>query len=166
MGGVDLLDGLLSYYRIQVKSKKWYNSLIWHFLDIACIQAWLFYQKDAAVAHFMSLKPFKMSITESLLRQRKATRGIPPRSSTDTSHSAKAKKGPAKLIPNRAIRTDGYKHWPEFCKTKGHCQNPECKGIPRVKCTKCNVRLFYNKSQFFQKVSRVNYLIKISIKDR
>jgi len=26
MGGVDLLDGLLSYYRIPVKSKKWYRS--------------------------------------------------------------------------------------------------------------------------------------------
>ena len=84
-----------------------------------------------------------MSITESLLRQRKATRGRLPRSSIDTSHSAKAKKGPAKPVPNRAIRTDGYKHWPEFCKTKGDCRNPECKGILRVKSTKCDVRLCF-----------------------
>ena len=111
MGGVDLLDGLLSYYRIPVKSKKWYRRLIWHFFNVACVQAWLFYKKDAAAASFISLKPFKMSIPESLLRQRKATRGRPPRSSIDASHSAKAKKGPAKAIPNRSIRTDGYKHW-------------------------------------------------------
>ena len=55
----------------------------------------------------------------------------------------KLKKGPAKPVPNRAIRTDGYKHWPEFCKTKGDCRNPECKGILRVKSTKCDVRLCF-----------------------
>ena len=121
MGGVDLLDGLLSYYGIPVKSKTSYHRLIWNFLDVACVQAWLFKMKDAVAANFMSLKPFKTSIAESLLRQRKVTRGIPPRSSIDVSHSAKAKKGPAKPIPNRSIRTDGYQHWSEFCKTKGHC---------------------------------------------
>ena len=71
MGEVDLLDGLLSYYRIPVKSKKWYHRLIWHFLDVACVQAWLFYRKDADAKDGMSLKPFKMSIAESLLKQRK-----------------------------------------------------------------------------------------------
>ena len=43
MGGVNLL----SYYRIPVKFKKRYHCLIWHFLDVACIQIWL-YKKDAA----------------------------------------------------------------------------------------------------------------------
>ena len=112
MGGLDVLDSLLSYYLIPVKPKKWYHRLIWHLLDVACIQAWLFYKKDAAAASFMSLKPFKMLIAESMLCQKNATRGRPPRLSTDASHSAKAKKGPAKPIPSRSIRTDGYKHWP------------------------------------------------------
>ena len=79
MGGVDLLDGLLSYYGIPVKSKTSNHRLIWNFLDVACVQAWLFKKKDAVAANFMSLKPFKTSIAESLLRQRKVTRGIPPR---------------------------------------------------------------------------------------
>ena len=43
MGGVNLL----SYYRIPVKFKKRYHCLIWHFLNVACIQIWL-YKKDAA----------------------------------------------------------------------------------------------------------------------
>ena len=71
MGGVDLLDGLLSYYRIPVKFKKWYHHLIWHFLDVACVQAWMFYRKDTDAKDRMSLKTFKMSIAESLLKQRK-----------------------------------------------------------------------------------------------
>ena len=86
-----------------------------------------FYKKDAAAASFMSVQLFKMLIPESLLRQRKATRGRPPRSSIDATHSAKVKKGPPKPMPNRSIRTDGYKHWPEFRETKGRCQNPGCK---------------------------------------
>ena len=35
MGGVDLLDQLLSYYRIFIKSKKWTLRFIFHFIDLA-----------------------------------------------------------------------------------------------------------------------------------
>ena len=141
MGGVDLLDGLLSYYHIPVKSKKWYHRLIWHFLDVACVQAWLFYGKDACGSKFLSLKCFKNSIADSLLHQRKAKRGRPSTSSIDAVHSAKVSKDPTKSIPNKSIRSDGYEHWPELSETKGRCRYPGCKGIPKVKCTKCDVRL-------------------------
>ena len=150
MGGVDLLDGWLSYYRILAKSKKWYHHLIWHFLDVACVQAWLSYRKDADAKDGMSLKPFKMSITES--NQRKAKRGRPSTTSIDADHAAKAQRGSAKPVPNKSVRTDGYEHWPEFSETKGRCRNPGCKGIPKVKCTKCGVRLcFTTNSNCFKK---------------
>ena len=148
MGGVDLLDGLLRYYRIPVKSKKWYHRLIWNFLDVACVQAWLFYWKDADAKDGMSLKPFKMSIAESLLKQRKTKQGRQSTSSIDADHAAKAQRGPAKPIPNKPVRTDGYEHWPEFSKTKGRCRNPGCKGIPKVKFTECDVRLCFNSNCF------------------
>ena len=80
-----------------------------------------FLQERCCSSKFHVFETFKMSIAESLLRQRKATRGRPPRSSIDVIHSAKAKKVPAKPIPNRPIRTDDYGYWPEFCETKGHC---------------------------------------------
>ena len=122
---------------------------------VACIQACLFYKKDAAAASFMSLKPFKMSIAESLGDGK-------PRSSIVKSHSAKVKKGPAKPIPNRSIRTDGYEHWPEFCETKSRCRNPESKGIPKVKCAKCDVRLCFTTNsncfkKFMSKLSNQNF---------
>ena len=159
MGGVDLLDGLLSYYRIPVKSKKWCHCLISHFLDVACVQAWLFYWKDADAKDGMSLKPFKMSIAESLLKQRKAKRGRPSTSSIEADHAAKAQRGPAKPIPNKSVRTDGYEHWPEFSETKGRCRNPGCKGIPKVKYTKCDVRLcFTTNLNCFKKFSETHVL--------
>ena len=50
MGGVDLLDSLLALYRIPVRSKKWYNRIIFGFLDMAVVQAWLIYRADCTNA--------------------------------------------------------------------------------------------------------------------
>ena len=46
MGEVDLLDGVLSFYRIHIRSKKWYHKLLYHFFDIAVVQSWLLYRRD------------------------------------------------------------------------------------------------------------------------
>ena len=72
MGGVDLLDGLLSYYRIPVRSKKWYHRLIWHCLDVSVVQGWLLYRRDAGAEKVLSLKEFKVSVAESLMKQGKS----------------------------------------------------------------------------------------------
>ena len=37
MGGVDLLDALLSLYQIHIRSKKWYHKLVFHFLDVIIV---------------------------------------------------------------------------------------------------------------------------------
>ena len=58
-GSVDLRNGLLSYYRISVKSKKWYHRLIWHFLDIAIVQDFILQKRDTDNAN-LNLKAFKI----------------------------------------------------------------------------------------------------------
>ena len=73
MGGVDLLDGLLSYYRISVKSKKWYHRLIWHFFDISIVQSWMLYKRDTC-NNPLSLKTFKVSVALLLIKEGKSTR--------------------------------------------------------------------------------------------
>lgn len=45
MGGVDLFDQLISYYRIFVKSRKWPHCMICYGFDFAVVQAWLEYRK-------------------------------------------------------------------------------------------------------------------------
>ena len=37
MGGVDLLDSLLGYYRNKIRSKKWYHLIFFHLLDMSII---------------------------------------------------------------------------------------------------------------------------------
>ena len=45
MGGVDLADMLIALYRIPCKTKKWYQKIFWHLIDIAKVNAWLLYRR-------------------------------------------------------------------------------------------------------------------------
>nr|CAH7723240.1 unnamed protein product [Callosobruchus chinensis] len=46
MGGVDLLDGQIAYYRISIRSKKFYMRFCYHFFDMMIINAWNIYKND------------------------------------------------------------------------------------------------------------------------
>ena len=50
MGGVDLLDGLISYYRITLRSRKWYLKIFFHFIDLGIVTAWIRYKADMQIA--------------------------------------------------------------------------------------------------------------------
>uniref|UniRef100_A0A667WQ57 PiggyBac transposable element-derived protein domain-containing protein n=1 Tax=Myripristis murdjan TaxID=586833 RepID=A0A667WQ57_9TELE len=51
MGGVDALDELIAYYRIQIRSKKYYHRFFFHFVDMVIVNSWLF--DDVTVSHWM-----------------------------------------------------------------------------------------------------------------
>ena len=97
MGGVDLLDSLLSLYRIESRSKKWYLKLLFHCFDMIVLQSWLLYRRDCCSTgkenkSCLVMRDFKMSIADFLLRAGKASvskRGKP--SSLDAAIHAKKK---------------------------------------------------------------------------
>lgn len=154
MGGVDLLDSLMALYRIPVRSKKWYHRLLWHFLDLCVVQSWLTYRRQVEANHFpkseqLSLLQFKLDIAESLLKAGKTVglkRGRPSSSSVESEILAKKARGPAAPMPVTAVRTDSFAHWPIYVEKKGRCKYPGCKGIPKVKCEKCQVYLCFTTS--------------------
>ena len=62
MGGVDLSDMLISLYRTQIKTKRWYIKVLFHCVDIAKVNVWLLYKR-----HWMQLETPKRK-QKSLLK--------------------------------------------------------------------------------------------------
>ncbi|XP_023195555.1 piggyBac transposable element-derived protein 3-like [Xiphophorus maculatus] len=76
MGGVDLLDSLIALYRNKIRSKKWYHRLMFHFIDMTIVTAWLLYKRDCSSTGMrkeeqMRLYTFKSYIAESLCKSGK-----------------------------------------------------------------------------------------------
>ena len=155
MGGVDLLDGVLSLSRIHIRSKKWYHTLLYYFFDIAFVQSWLLYLRDINFLsipeiEWMPLRSFKMSIANSLLmkdkNQRERTPGRPSTSRLEKDLLAKKKKrGPVAAIPNKSICLDSFAHWPSYISNEKHgrCKLPGCNKVTQVICSKCKVNLCF-----------------------
>lgn len=67
MGGVDLLDALLGYYRIQIRSKKFYHRIFFQMIDMTVVNAWLLYRRRFENAEsWLPLADFKCAVGEDL----------------------------------------------------------------------------------------------------
>ncbi|KAL3175832.1 hypothetical protein MRX96_001013 [Rhipicephalus microplus] len=70
MGGVDRADQLLSFYRNELKTKKWHERIICHLLDLAVVNSWLLYCaiKDSEI----QLAEFKHQVAFGLMKSEKS----------------------------------------------------------------------------------------------
>ena len=100
MGGVDLMDSLISLYRIHTRSKKYYHKLVFHFADVALVNSWLLYRRDCKdlcvpSQKVMMLQEFEFSVAEALLLEGKSPqprKGGRPSSDTTEERFTKKKK--------------------------------------------------------------------------
>ncbi len=117
MGGVDLLDSLIALYRTKIRSKKWYHRLVFHFVDMMIVTAWLLYRRDCndnglKKVDQMKLHTFKSYIAESLCKSGKnleRKRGRPS-STIAGEHAEKCRRGPATPIQVSDVRLDATAH--------------------------------------------------------
>ena len=125
MGGVDLMDRLLATYRPGIRGKKWYWPLFSNALNLSVVAAWRMHCQ--LVEDPLSHLEFRREVTLCLLKS------VTPR----------AHVGQSKITELPAdIRYDGLGHNKQRCK-QGRCA--VCKKNARYQCSKCLVRLHFDK---------------------
>lgn len=155
MGGVDLLDSLLGYYRIKIRSKKWYLRIFFHMLDLTLVNAWLLYKRNTGEK--LALKDFKACVAEGLCHAGKPVRKRGrPFSDVQNLLEEKKARGSAAVMPTRDVRLDNIGHLPNWLETRQRCKMPTCKGFTYVSCEKCKVTLCFHKNKNCYKMFHSN----------
>lgn len=68
MSGVDLLDSMLGYYRIQIRLKKWYMRVFYHFIAMLCVNSWILWRRSQTDDMYLPLAELKLVLAEILTR--------------------------------------------------------------------------------------------------
>ncbi|XP_050950241.1 piggyBac transposable element-derived protein 4 isoform X2 [Labeo rohita] len=125
MGGVDLSDALIGYYTVLHKTKKWYRSFFFHFVDIAVVNAFILHQQMAKMKNQKPLtqKAFREALVTELAGTGPAT-------------------GPAYIRPT----LNHYSHLPKYISGDSSIGRRKCK-LCRFKtpvmCVTCDVPLCF-----------------------
>ena len=99
---VDLMDGLISLYKYNLRSKRWYMYLFYHTIHLAMNNAWLLYKCDCTIigSKPLRLREFISAVCNSLeTRNRQNMRGTKKHRSSSISAD---------------IRYDETSHWPAW----------------------------------------------------
>lgn len=62
------MDSMLEYYRIKIRSKKWYLRVFFHMIDLVCVNSWLLWRRCNEDT-YMPLLDFKLLIAEVLTKK-------------------------------------------------------------------------------------------------
>lgn len=148
MGGVDLCDRYLSYYRIKTRSLKWTFRVMFHFIDLAVVNAYLLSlkidsRKLVPGKRLSGLLGFKIALAESLMISSDLNDSD---ENTDSDDDDMPQDGRKTSVPLKEERTRGAKHLPVYVTSRNakRCRMEGCRAKTRVQCTKCKVMLCFN----------------------
>uniref|UniRef100_A0A3B3C0R0 Si:ch211-255f4.7 n=1 Tax=Oryzias melastigma TaxID=30732 RepID=A0A3B3C0R0_ORYME len=133
MGGVDLCDRILSFYRMSTRTKKWTSRVKTHFFDVAITNAWIQYKSDSKALNrpaknTQQYLDFKLHLAEELM------------DSPSFDDSSEREDKPS-------VRRLGARHMPEKMDIKERCRNKGCNGKTYIRCSKCKMFLCITKKK-------------------
>ena len=128
MGGVDLLDRMVSYYVACLRKRKWWWPMWAWFHNVQCVSAWRLFQRVTGKSkkEYGLLKFLRAAVVQTLRRY-----GTPlPKSGRNKSVNVRG-------TAADPIRYDGLNHWSsDVLVSRGVCQ--QCKKRTFYTCIKCN----------------------------
>ncbi|KAG1946326.1 piggyBac transposable element-derived protein 4-like [Pimephales promelas] len=125
MGGVDLSDALIGYYTVLHKTRKWYRSFFYHFVDIAVVNAFILHQQMAKMKKQTPLT--QKAFREALVRE---LAGTGPEYAPD------------RLAPVRCTGSHLAKYL-SGDSTTGRLRCKMCQSKTPIKCATCEVALCF-----------------------
>ncbi|XP_046401535.1 piggyBac transposable element-derived protein 3-like [Ischnura elegans] len=154
MGGVDLLDQLVSLYRIFIRSKKWTLRMIFHALDLAIVNSWLEYREDGKnsgtpQSNILDLLDFRLRVAEGFVRAGKPIQENKSGRPSSDSSPVFAKRQNCEKRPFREVQLDSVDHLPEHDgkKEPTRCKQVNCTQRSHIFCKKCEVHLCINRGR-------------------
>ena len=156
MGGVDLLDRMVSYYRTSARTKKWTVRVIHHMLDVTATNCWIEYKNELERTgqgerkDMLQMMDFKLRLAEQLIEEgsrldRDMNRTM-PEDADNTAALDEADNQSCSRVPVPPVkrRHEEARHMPEMDSGKAsyhRCRLPGCSKLARVKCSSCRVYL-------------------------
>ncbi|XP_046982234.1 piggyBac transposable element-derived protein 3-like [Schistocerca americana] len=159
MGGVDLCDRFLSYYRCYIHTSKWPVRMFNHFIHLMIVNCWVMYHRwcsenEIPKQRRLSLMDYKMHVGKAMInyeyvepvaRRRGRPSVVNSSDSEDVDDVQNMDKTPRRVLsqPTAKVRFDNVVHLPKLVEAKNASKyrNHGCSSKTRVICIKCEMYL-------------------------
>ena len=149
MGGVYLSDRMMSYYRMDARTCEWTIRTVFHFVDLAIVNAWIGYRQDAKAKgilqkDILQLMDFRMEIAQTYLAAVDEDSEESDTGDDEVDQAASSSRRHRVVpVPSLPARTSGAKHLPEMTQSSNgmRCRKTGCAGKTKIRCAGCKIFL-------------------------
>lgn len=179
MGGIDLCDRLIAYYRSAMRTRKWTVRAFCHFLDLVVVNCWIMYTRCCKLENVqakdkLGLLQYRINLGKAMMKYDGGrcdphfiTSGTTSRPRCDASYADMPSPSSAEREtyagpppkknrqtvsqPVAEVRLDNVGHLPRYVEAKfaSKCRHPTCSSRCRTMCVKCNMYLCVLKNNYF-----------------
>nr|XP_004210406.2 piggyBac transposable element-derived protein 4-like [Hydra vulgaris] len=142
IGGVDMVDQLISSYGLSWKTKKWWHQIFFGLIERALCNSFIAFNKITG-AKMKSLL-YRRMVAQSLITRGRLSKVGRPLISLTLQGPLKKRKSLTYSVSSAIRKENLGVHWPKFDSKRGHCEvcaQEKRVARPHIKCSACEVYL-------------------------